>query len=113
MASPAGAMEYHYVHPGLAQDAEIDVFAPEVILYMPTEDGVVLVGVEWLLGVGPPGTPVPDDVPDAPVVLRQEMGGPMEGHDPEMPPHYDLHMWFQNNPDGMYASFNPAFSCPE
>ena len=36
----------------------------------------------------------------------------MPGHNPQMPWHYDLHVWFwEDNPDGLFAPFNPALSC--
>ena len=112
VASPAGAMGMHYVNFARMGDAAVDPFEPKVLLYLPTADGLKLVAVEWLVGVGAPGTPVPDDAPDAPVLLRQTMGGPMAGHDADMPPHFDLHMWLENKPDGRFAGFNPALSCP-
>ncbi len=37
----------------------------------------------------------------------------MEGHDPQMPRHYDLHVWlWQANPAGIFAPFNPNVRCP-
>ncbi len=35
----------------------------------------------------------------------------MKGHDSEQPPHYDLHVWF-DNPAGMFEGMNPKVSCP-
>ena len=38
--------------------------------------------------------------------------GPMLGHEPGMPIHYDLHVWiWQHNPVGMLDQFNPSGSC--
>ena len=38
--------------------------------------------------------------------------GPMEGHSPVMPRHYDLHVWvWHHNPSGMFSMWNPNVSC--
>jgi hypothetical protein len=37
----------------------------------------------------------------------------MLGHNPQMPIHYDLHLWVgRHNPAGLFAQWNPAISCP-
>jgi hypothetical protein len=37
----------------------------------------------------------------------------MEGHEPGMPVHYDLHAWiFKHNPAGVFAQYNPRVTCP-
>jgi hypothetical protein len=47
-----------------------------------------------------------------PAVLGQTFDGPMEGHAPGMPWHYDVHVWVaEANPSGVFAQFNPAISC--
>jgi hypothetical protein len=28
-----------------------------------------------------------------------------------MPVHYDVHAWFEENPSGFFAPFNPNLSC--
>ena len=39
--------------------------------------------------------------------------GPMLGHGPGMPIHYDLHAWIaEANPSGVFAQWNPAIRCP-
>ena len=107
-----GAMGIHYVNPALAMDSAIVLKSPEVLLYAPTEDGLRLVGVEYFLGLGAPGSPVPTDPPPAPVLFGRSFDGPMEGHDPEMPPHYDLHVWiWQANPNDMFSPLNPNVTC--
>lgn len=102
----AGAMGVHYLHPGLASDAEIDPAHPELLLYAPTADGMTLVAVEYFVA----SAAVPAGV--TPSVLGRPMDGPMAGHSPEMPEHYDLHVWlWKHNPAGMTAPWNPALSC--
>jgi len=37
----------------------------------------------------------------------------MLGHNPQMPIHYDLHVWLaKHNPSGLFSQWNPAISCP-
>ena len=39
--------------------------------------------------------------------------GPMLGHEPGMPIHYDLHAWlWKQNPSGMFARWNPDGDVP-
>jgi len=36
----------------------------------------------------------------------------MAGHSPDLPEHYDLHVWaFRKNPLGTTADWNPAVTC--
>ena len=49
---------------------------------------------------------------DRPAVLGQSFDGPMPGHSPVMPVHYDLHVWvYEANESGTFAQFNPSVSC--
>ena len=49
---------------------------------------------------------------DRPSLFGVTFDGPMPGHNPTMPIHYDLHVWlFADNPSGMFAPFNPTLSC--
>jgi hypothetical protein len=99
-----GAMGIHYLHPGLASDGEIVPTSPEILLYAPTAEGLRLVGVEYF--VAEAAAPVP------PSVLGRPLDGPMDGHGPGMPRHYDLHVWlWKHNPAGMTAPWNPALTC--
>ena len=82
-------------------------------MYAATDDGVRLVGVEYFYGIGAPGDPIPNPPPPAPFLFGRAFDGPMLGHDPQMPPHYDLHVWvWQANPDGIFAQFNRNVTCP-
>ena len=42
VSSPAGAMGFHYVNTDLARDPDLDPSKPEILLYIPTDDGVKL-----------------------------------------------------------------------
>lgn len=108
-----GGMGYHYINFGLAMDPAISLTAPEVLLYAPSGDGLRLVGVEYFLALGAPGDPIPPNPPAAPVLFGRTFDGPMLGHEPDMPPHYDLHVWiWQPNPMGMFTPLNPSVNCP-
>ena len=48
----------------------------------------------------------------APSLFGQSFQGPMAGHVPGMPWHYDLHVWaWSENPAGRFAQWNPTLSC--
>lgn len=111
IASPLGTMGVHAVNPALIADPAIDPLRPEVLLYLPDADGKLrLVGVEYLKADAD-GSLATDD--DRPSVLGQAFDGPMPGHNPTMPVHYDLHVWlWEANPAGLFAMFNPSIACP-
>ena len=108
--SPAGGMGFHYENPALMADDAIDPDAPEVLVYAPKADGnLELVAIEyWKRDAD--GSLITDG--DRPAVLGQSFDGPMPGHSPVMPVHYDLHVWvYETNASGTFAQFNPAVSC--
>lgn len=108
-----GAMGIHYVNFARVVDPSINAAEPEVLLYLPTGDGLRLVGAEYLLALGPLGAPVPPVVPPAPELFGRTFDGPMPGHSTDQPPHYELHVWlWQANPSGIFDSWNPNLSCP-
>ncbi|HEX8701554.1 MAG TPA: hypothetical protein VF815_22190 [Myxococcaceae bacterium] len=100
----SGGMGIHYLHPGLASDLVTDPFKPELLLYAPNgRGGLELLGPEYFqadAGQGRPST------------FGQAYDGPMPGHNPQMPVHYDLHVWlFKYNPSGLFAQWNPRVKC--
>lgn len=105
-----GGMGYHYVHPELMETPGIDPTLPEVLVYAPTRRGRDLVAVEYLT--------VDDDQDlstdaDRPTLFGHGFDGPMPGHEPGMPIHYDLHAWaYLDNPSGELAPWNPRVTCP-
>ena len=124
VSAPPGTMGFHYVNGPLAGNPAIDVARPEILVYAPTDDGGRrLVAVEyWTIALantatGPApwfgSTPPPlGFFTPTPSVLGQAFDGPMEGHAPGMPWHYDLHVWvWKPNAAGMFAQFNPGLSC--
>jgi len=107
-----GGMGIHFINPARIMDPAINLLEPETLLYLETEEGMKLLGVEYMFPVGPPNAPVPDPAPPAPVLFGKPFDGPMPGHEPGQPPHYDLHVWiWQANPEGIFAPFNPNVSC--
>lgn len=124
VSAPPGTMGFHYVNGPLVGNPALDATRPEVLLYAPTGDGGRrLVGVEYLqialanTATGPApwfgATPPPlGFLTPKPSLLGQAFDGPMEGHAPGMPWHYDLHVWiWKPNASGMFAQFNPGLSC--
>ena len=103
VAEPAlGTMGIHFVNFGLAFDLTVSATSPEILLYVPSEDGLRLVGVEYFVVYVGQTAP--------PELFGRPLNGPMV-HD-EIPPHYELHAWtWQGNPAGMFAEFNPGLSC--
>ncbi len=100
-----GAMGVHYLNPELASDGRINPRTPEVLLYEPTANGLVLVGVEYFVASEAANG-------NRPSVLGRPLEGPMPGHNAQMPDHYDLHLWvWRDNPNGLAATWNPAVSC--
>lgn len=127
-ASAAGAMGVHAANPALLQDIALNPEQPEVLLYLPSGGGNYrLVGVEYVQPVllrdtatnrvAPWFAPTPWPashvvVNPAPSLFGQTFQGPMPGHVPGMPWHYDLHVWaWAPNPSGTFAQWNPSISC--
>ncbi len=110
VASPAGAMGFHAVNPALLADPAIDPFAPEILLYVPKKDGKLgLVGVEYWKADADQNLGTTSDRPS---LFGRGFDGPMPGHSPTMPVHYDLHVWVaEANPSGVFSMFNPAVAC--
>lgn len=120
-----GAMGVHFVKfPRLADPPAID--EPEALLYLPhADEGWRLIGIEHLSPIVIGGAPYmgcgienescpPASPPPSPEIYDGVLfDGPMAGHQPGMPWHYDQHVWvWRHNPDGMFAQFNPALACP-
>lgn len=106
-ASPDGGMGHHYVNPSLM--GAVDPARPPVLVYVPGRTGLTLGAVEWFV---PDSDQDPGTDGDRPDLLGVPFDGPMPGHEPGMPVHYDLHVWlFEHNPAGLLAPFNPNVRC--
>ena len=108
MKYPKGAMGVHFINMGNV-GPKLDPAKPQVLIYEPAGDKLKLVAAEWFMPTELAGG-------SAPSIFGQTLGGPMEGHQPIMPPelhHYDLHVWlWKTNPEGVFSPTNPAVKCP-
>lgn len=104
---PPGAMGVHFLNPANIGPT-LDATKPQVLIYEPVGDKLVLTAAEWFVPVQAAGTTVPS-------IFGQKLQGPMDGHEPIMPAalrHYDLHVWlWKDNPKGMFTSTNSAVKC--
>jgi hypothetical protein len=111
VAAPGqGAMGIHYVNQALLADPAINPKRPEILLYLPVRGGGRrLVGVEYMRVDADQDLTTANDRPS---VVGQPFDGPMEGHEPGMPRHYDKHIWvWRQNPGGVYSLFNRMLRC--
>lgn len=96
-----GGMGYHWANPSLI-DPVFDPLKPEVVLYANGPGGNLrLVAVEYIvINTGQP----------APMFGNQPFN---VGGTPVPVPHWSLHVWlYENNPNGIFTSFNPNITCP-
>jgi hypothetical protein len=107
--SPDGGMGHHYLNPSLL-GPEIDPLRPEILLYAPVGNSLRLVGVEYFKVDADQNLATDGDRPS---LFGRGFDGPMLGHAPGMPIHYDLHVWiWKANPAGVLEMWNPALDCP-
>lgn len=103
-----GAMGVHFLNPATIGPS-LDSLKPQVLMYEPVGDKLVLVGAEWFVPVAVSKT--------APTLFGQTLMGPMEGHQPIMPAglhHWDLHVWlWKDNPNGVFSPTNSNVKCPK
>jgi len=103
-----GAMGVHYVNGDLVGDGEIDVSKPEALIYEPSNDGMRLVGVEfvviadaWLAHHSSP-----------PVLEGQTFQFVSSPNRYGLPAHFELHVWaWRDNPHGAFVDWNNHVSC--
>ena len=112
------AMGLHYTRLADSLDQEHDVEVPEILLYVPEGDGLRLVGLEFVRpalagGEARSGEIAPEgEVDPPPELFCRPFDGPMAGHVAAQPWHYDLHVWlYSENPEGLFAQYNPAEDC--
>jgi hypothetical protein len=107
-----GGMGYHYLHPELAADTLVDPTQPELLVYHEDRRGQLRLGaVEYFVVDADQDLSTDDDRPM--LFGTYPFEGPMDGHEPGMPVHYDLHVWlYRPNPDGQLEGWNPKVGCP-
>ena len=105
-----GGMGHHFLNSDRL-DTTLEADNPEVLLFAPKPGGGLrLVGVEYVVGDADGRL---DTDSDRPVLAGHAFDGPMPGHFPGMPVHYDLHVWaWTENPAGDFATWNTALTCP-
>ena len=123
-----GVMGVHARNETLMGDQVIDPLRPELLLYAPKPNGGYrLTGVEYFKvvllrnpatnEVAPWFSPDPwpstyEVVSPTPQLFGHTFDGPMPGHIPAMPWHWDLHAWiWAHNPSGTFAEWNPTLQC--
>lgn len=116
ISSPAGTMGFHYLNPSRLDGTAV-VDEPEILLYLEENGQLRLVAVEYVVPVFQDGHPYfgsepPADPGPNPQLFGKPFDGPMPGHAPDDPWHFDLHVWlWRHNPAGRFAQFNPSLSC--
>ncbi|HEY4671246.1 MAG TPA: hypothetical protein VIG78_04180 [Gemmatimonadaceae bacterium] len=104
---PAGAMGVHFLNAANI-GPQLDPTKPQILIYEPVGDKLVLAGAEWFVPAQVAGNTTP-------MIFGQALAGPMDGHEPIIPAslrHYDLHVWlWKTNPKGMFVATNSAVKC--
>jgi hypothetical protein len=107
-----GGMGIHYANADLIADGKLDVTKPEILVYQPTRSGKLRLGAVEYFQADADQDLATD--PDRPSLFGLPFDGPMLGHEPGMPIHYDLHVWlYRHNPAGLFAMWNPRVHCPD
>jgi hypothetical protein len=109
-SSYGGTMGVHFINQALLKPGPLDPTKPPILVYEPEAGGgFTLVAAEYFQPDADQNTATDGD---RPTLFGRAFDGPMKGHSPGMPIHYDLHVWlWKHNPSGMFASFNPAAHC--
>ena len=103
-----GAMGNHYVNGALVGDGVLDASRPEVLIYEPSDGGLQLVGVEfvviadtWLASHSSP-----------PVLEGQSFQFVDSPNRYGLPAHFELHVWaWRDNPNGAFVDWNNKVTC--
>jgi hypothetical protein len=105
-----GSMGYHYFNE--SRYGSLDPAKPSALLFEDGKDGKrKLAGVEWIVLDSDQNMKTTKDRPS--MFGGHKFDGPMPGHYPGMPIHYDLHVWlWKHNPSGLFNRWNPRVKCP-
>lgn len=102
----------HWVHHDRL-DTTLNASAPEVLMFLPSADGVydregsTLIGIEHV--VATEGTPR-NESGNLPTLGPRTFDGPMPGHTPDEPWHAELHIWL--GPDGSWHPWGETTEHP-
>ena len=103
-----GAMGVHYVNGPLVGDGLLDASKPEALIYEPSEGGLKLIGVEFIVDAATwlahhSGTPVLEGQTFNLVTSPNRFG---------LPAFFELHVWaWRDNPNGAFVDWNNKVSC--
>ena len=130
MGRPAslGSMGIHYFRPDLlgitappnprvnGNGTHTDFLKPGILIYEPRADGsLALVAVENLVfrwAWRDAGNTEPPSFHGVPYDLMEDDPSTKVDEAHMFEPHYDRHVWlFRDNPNGVFAQFNPKVSC--
>jgi hypothetical protein len=105
-----GAMGVHFVNNAIMASGKNDPKKPPVLVYLPTAGGgFQLAAAEWFKPDADQNVATDSD---RPTMFGRAFDGPMQGHAPGMPIHFDLHVWlWKHNPAGIFAPWNPDATC--
>ena len=103
-----GAMGNHYVNGALVGDGLLDASQPEVLIYEPSDGGLQLVGVEFVViadaWLAQHSTP--------PVLEGQTFQFVASPNRYGLPAHFELHVWaWRDNPNGAFVDWNNKVTC--
>jgi hypothetical protein len=103
-----GAMGVHYVNSALVGDGEIDASRPEALIYEPSNSGLRLVGVEFIVDAATWLTHH-----DSPPVLEGQVFQIVTSPNRyALPTQFELHVWaWRDNPNGAFVDWNTRVTC--
>ncbi len=102
---------FHYGNLSLLTDPALDPSRPDLVLYELKPNGKLgLVGVEYFKADADQNLATTEDRPS---LFGRSFDGPMPGHFPGQPAHYELHVWlWKGSPTGLFTLPNPNVNCP-
>jgi hypothetical protein len=109
-SSYGGAMGVHFVNDALLKSGKLDPARPPILTYQPLPGGGMrLLAAEYFK---PDADQDVKTDSDRPILFGRAFDGPMLGHSPGMPIHFDLHVWlWKHNPTGLFSPWNPDVTC--
>lgn len=103
-----GAMGVHYVN-GALLNGELNVSNPQALIYEPSDDGMRLVGVEYIVFADAWLASNNNTPPVLDGQVFQFVDSPNRFNTPAF---FELHVWaWRDNPQGAYVDWNNQVSC--
>jgi hypothetical protein len=109
-SSYGGGMGVHFVNDAIMKSGRLVPAKPPILTYLPTGGGgFQLLAAEYFRPDADQNVKTDSDRPS---LFGRAFDGPMLGHSPGMPIHYDLHVWlWRHNPTGVFSPWNPDVTC--